>query len=176
VGLLKKIGKFAKSKVGKAIGKAVLVAVSKGKAGKGAQGGFEAVMRAKQSIKGAGLSTILPKGAPPKPMPVSVQVNVAKATPIALPQLGGRQAMPGGAAMKGAVVKRRKAAARPRAAKKAARKAAATNTGRKVGAKRGGAIGGKGSLDLKATSVKWKKAGSPGRWIDYVKSSGVRRG
>jgi len=166
--LLKKIGKFAKSKVGKAIGKAAITLISKGKAGKGAQGGFEAVMRAKQSIKGAGLSTILPKGAPPKPMPVSVQVNVAKAAPSKLPQLSGRDTLPGGAPIKGAVVKRRKAAAKPKAKKAAKPKST------KVGGKKG-TIGGSGSLDLKATSVKWKKAGSPGRWIDYVKSSGVRR-
>jgi len=39
------------------------------------------------------------------------------------------------------------------------------------GAGKGGRSAPKGGLDLKAIAAKWRKAGKPGRWIDFVKAN-----
>lgn len=59
-------------------------------------------------------------------------------------------------ATKGASPKKNGAAVKP-AAKKAAKKGKLS-----------------GGLDLKALSVSWRKAGKPGRWIDWVKGRGKK--
>jgi len=41
----------------------------------------------------------------------------------------------------------------------------------KTGARQGGRRPPTGGLDLKAISARWRAAGKPGRWIDFVKAS-----
>lgn len=101
------------------------------------------------------LAEKIAKLAPPKVVPISA----APAT-----------TMPGGAPLRGVkrapgVVAPRKAAKRARVVKP--RKMAAAKPRKAAGARRGPPKGGK---DFKALSASWKKAGKPGKWIDWVKS------
>lgn len=102
------------------------------------------------------LAEKLGKLAPPKIVPISA----APAT-----------TMPGGAPLRG--VKRTPgvvAARRPRVKRARVvrpRKMAAAAPAKRTGARRGPPKGGK---DFKALSASWKKAGKPGKWIDWVKS------
>lgn len=132
-------------------------------------------VRGAQVLKGAGISPIKPAmGNTKLPVSPNIAVNIAKHTQ-SLPKAQERIALPGGAPISGSGgsrTKKLKATAVKKPAKKKASKTASKAT--KSSGKKG-TIGGSGSLDLKATSAKWKKAGKPGKWIDYVKSNGVRR-
>lgn len=95
----------------------------------------------------------------PIPVPKPVQVAVETTTrAMQGKSTNDRIALPGGKSIKTAV----RAAPRRKKAAASARKAPrATKSGRKAPS---------GGLDLKALSASWKKAGKPGKWIDWVKT------
>lgn len=113
-----------------------------------------AVSGIKQVVRSKAQKAILAKArAVAKPSIVPISAGTSK--PPA-------QTMPGGAPLvKPRLVKPRKvAAAKPKKAR------TATNTGSK-----GKRTPPKGGKDLKAIAAKWRAAGKPGKWIDYVKAN-----
>lgn len=70
--------------------------------------------------------------------------------------------MPGGAPLRGMVSRVRTAARRVKRRKRPQKPQKRATSARKAP---------KGGLDLKAISARWKAAGKPGKWLDFVKAS-----
>jgi hypothetical protein len=128
-----------------------------------------------QNLKGIGAAVKVYKGLTKRPAKSEAAVQ-AKAAAVSPPKIVGiseakAQSMPGGKRIpglpqtSGTTTRKRARVAAVKQSKSARKKAAAKPAAK--GGKRTAPSGGK---DFKALSASWKKAGKPGKWIDWVKS------
>jgi len=126
-----------------------------------------------QNLKGIGAAVKTYKGLTKRPSKseAAAQAKVEAVQPPKIVPISAvtAQSMPGGAKLRGVANTSGSTARRTRGAVvKTTKRAAAKPKKGASGSKRKAPTGG---LDLKALSASWKKAGKPGKWIDWVKKN-----